>query len=171
MKYILFSILLISNLFASIESINSFEADFIQSITDDKNKVLNYSGHVIASKPQYAKWNYIKPIKKDVYISRFNVTIVEPEIEQVIIRNIESNFDFFKMISNAKKIKADTFTANYRDKVFTIIQSSNLIESISYTDEFENRVKIVFKNQKQNHKIDPTDFNPKFPLDFDIIRD
>lgn len=171
MKYILFYILLISNVFASIESINSFEADFVQSITDDKNKVLNYSGHVIASKPQYAKWNYLKPIKKDVYISRFNVTIVEPEIEQVIIRNIESNFDFFKMISNAKKTKADTFTANYKDKVFTIIQSSNLIESISYIDEFENRVKIVFKNQKQNHKIDPTDFAPKFPLDFDIIRD
>ena len=90
--------------FASFDSINSFEADFTQSVTDDKNKSLIYSGHIVASKPQNALWNYLKPIKKDVFINRFEVTVIEPEIEQVIIRRIESNFDFFNMIENAKKL-------------------------------------------------------------------
>ena len=171
MKYLLITILLISQAFASIEQIHSFEADFVQSITDDKNKVLTYSGHIIAAKPNNAKWSYIKPVKKDVYINRFEVLIVEPEIEQVIVRRIKSRFDFFNMISNAKQIKENTYIANYKDSKFTIVKSKNSIKSISYIDEFENRVKIVFKNQKQNHEIDEKVFTPKFPLEFDVIRD
>lgn len=171
MKYLFLAVLIVSQAFASLEQINSFEADFAQSITDEKDKVLIYNGHIIASKPQNAKWNYIKPVKKDVYINKLEVTIVEPEIEQVIIRKIESKFDFFNMISNAKFIKKDTYIANYQDSKFTIIKNGALIESISYVDEFENRVKIVFKNQKQNHTIDSKIFIPHYPLYFDIIKD
>ncbi len=158
-------------LFASLEEITSFEADFTQSITDEKNKTINYNGHIVASKPQNARWSYFKPVKKEVYINNFDVTIVEPEIEQVIIRKIESNFDFFKMISKAKKIEENKYLAHYKDSKFTIIKKGALIESISYLDEFENRVKIIFKNQKQNQKINEAVFRPFFPLEFDIIRD
>lgn len=171
MRYIFLAILISMELFASLEDIVSFEADFTQSITDEKNKTINYNGHIVASKPQNARWSYIKPVKKEVYINDFEVTIVEPEIEQVIIRRIESNFDFFKMIHNAKKIEANRYVANYRDVKFTIIMKNKFIESISYLDEFENNVKIVFKNQKQNQKINETVFRPFFPLEFDIIRD
>lgn len=171
MKLLLLLLLTIMPIFASLDNITSFEADFLQSITDEKDKTLNYSGHVIASKPQNARWSYEKPVKKDVFISNFEVTIVEPEIEQVIIKKLESNFDFFKIISNAKKVKENRYMANYRDSEFTIIKNNNLIESISYLDKFENRVKIVFKNQRQNQNIDETVFRPIFPLEFDIIRD
>jgi outer membrane lipoprotein carrier protein len=171
LKYLLIAILLISQAFASLEHINSFEADFSQSITDDKNKVLIYDGHVIASKQQNAKWSYYKPVKKDVYINKLEVIIIEPEIEQVIVRRVESKFDFFKMISNAKEIEKNVYIANFKDSKFTIVQSNNLIESISYIDEFENRVKIVFKNIKQNHNIDLKVFTPIYPLYYDVIRD
>ena len=171
MKHILITILLLSQAIASIDKITSFEADFAQSITDDKNKVLTYKGHITASKPQNAKWKYTIPVQKIVFINKFDVTIVEPEIEQVIIKRIESNFDFFKMIENAKKLKDNVFEANYKESTFKIIQKNNLIESISYIDEFENSVKIVFKNQKQNHSIDLKTFTPNYPLYFDIIRD
>ena len=157
--------------FASIENVNSFEADFTQSVTDDKNTTLNYSGHIIASKPQNAVWTYKKPIEKDIYINQYSVTIVEPEIEQVIIRQIESNFDFFMMIKNAKKTGENIYVANYKESKFTILTENNLIKSISYKDEFENDVKIVFKNQQQNIEIDNEVFTAKYPLEFDIIRD
>lgn len=171
MKYLFLAILISAQLFASLEEITSFEADFTQSITDEKDKTLIYSGHIVALKPQNVKWSYKEPVKKDVYINRFEVTVVEPEIEQVIIRRIESNFDFFKIISNAKKIEENKYLAYYRDSKFTIIKNKSFIESISYLDEFENRVKITFKNQKQNQNIDETVFKPIFPLEFDIIRD
>ena len=150
MKYLLITILLVSQAFASLEQIELFEADFSQSITDDKDKVLVYNGHVIASKPQNAKWSYKKPIKKDVYINKSEVIIVEPDIEQVIVRKVESKFDFFRMISNAKEIKKNMYVAKYKDSKFTIVQSDNLIESISYIEEFENNVKIVFKNKDES---------------------
>lgn len=171
MKQFLFTILISIQLFASLEEIVSFEADFTQSITDEKDKVLIYNGHVTALKPQNAKWSYTKPVHKDVYINNFEVTIVEPEIEQVLIKRLKSNFDFFKIISNAKKIDKNVYTAYYRDSKFSIVKNGNLIESISYLDEFENKVTITFKNQKQNHDLDKSLFTPSFPLEFDIIRD
>ena len=157
--------------FAAIDNINSFEASFTQSVTDDKNSSLNYNGHVQAKKPQSAVWNYLEPIKKDVYIWKHSVTIVEPEIEQVIIRRIESNFDFFMLIKNAVKISTNTYKANYKESIFIITTKNNLIESISYKDEFDNDIKIVFKNQKQNIDIDENVFVANYPLQFDIIRD
>jgi outer membrane lipoprotein carrier protein len=171
MKHIFTLLLSFSLSFASFDNLNSFEADFTQSVTDDKNKSLVYEGHIIASKPQNAVWNYIQPIKKDVYINRFNVTVIEPEIEQVIIRKIDASLDFFNMIQNAKEIEKDRYEANYKESKFTITTNNKIIESISYVDEFENRVKIVFKNQKQNATINQELFIPRYPLEFDIIRD
>ena len=86
-------------------------------------------------------------------------------------RKIESNFDFFKMIENAKENSKDNYTAKYGDTLFNIKKKGDLIESISYLDEFENRVVIIFKSQKQNQAINKILFMPTYPLDFDIIRD
>lgn len=171
MKHIILLLFFCTLAFASIKEINSFEADFTQSITDDKNKTLTYTGHVIASKPQNALWNYTKPLQKDIYISEFSVTIIEPEIEQVIIRRISSNFDIFKMIKNAKEIEKDKYLAIYKDIKFNITTKNNIITSISYKDEFDNNVKIIFKNQKQNKEINKEIFYPKIPIDYDIVRD
>ena len=171
MKYIILLLFFYTLSPASIKEINSFEADFVQSITDDKNTTLTYKGRVVASKPQNALWNYTKPVQKDIYISPFSVTIIEPEIEQVIIRKISSNFDIFKMIKNAKEIQKDKYITTYKDVKFTIIAKDSVINSISYKDEFDNDVMIIFKNQKQNKKINQEIFYPKIPIEYDIVRD
>ena len=156
---------------ASLGDIVSFQADFTQSVTDDKKKVLTYSGSVLAAKPQNALWRYSKPVNKDVYINSRRVTIIEPEIEQVIIKRIESNFDFFNMIKNAKKIEKNIYLAIYKNSEFRITTKDELIKSISYIDEFENSVEVLFDNQKQNDKINEELFIPNIPLEFDIVRD
>ena len=171
MKYLIITLLFFTQVYASLDSINSFEADFTQSVTDEKNKVLVYSGHVIASKPQKAVWNYIKPIEKNVYINAYSVVIVEPEIEQVIVKRIKSNFDFFNMIKNAKRIKENTYEASYKNTIFTIISKNSLIQSVLYKDEFDNNIKIIFKKQIQNKDIDDKKFIPDIPMEYDVIRD
>jgi outer membrane lipoprotein carrier protein len=170
-KFLITSLLLASQVFASMDNITSFEADFQQDIKDEKNKVLSYKGHVYAHKPQFAKWEYKTPVDKTIYITPFDVTIVEPEIEQVIVRRIESSFNFFKLIKNAKKIEKDTYEAKYKNTIFTIKKENGLIKSISYMDEFENNVVISFDNQKQNHEIPLMIFQAKYPLEYDVIRD
>ena len=49
MKYLLFSMILLTKLLASAINISTFQADFIQTITDDKGKVLTYKGNIVAS--------------------------------------------------------------------------------------------------------------------------
>ena len=172
MKYtLLFTLLTTSILNASIDKIISFEADFTQDIKDEKEKILSYKGHVYAHKPQFAKWEYKTPVEKTIFISPFAITIVEPEIEQVIQRKIESNFNFFQLIKNAKEVKKDIYEANYKNTTFTIVKEKKLIKSISYIDEFENNVIINFTNQKQNHKIELEVFTPRYSLEYDIVRD
>ena len=96
MKYIFFLLIMTSLLNASVLDMDSFEADFNQVITDDKGKELSYKGHVIALKPQYALWTYKQPIEKNVFITPDSVTVVEPDIEQAVIRKITSILIFFK---------------------------------------------------------------------------
>ena len=171
MKKLILPLLCASLSYGAIDTINSFQANFIQKVTDDKNTTIEYKGSVQAKRPQEALWNYIEPIKKDVYITPFNIIVVEPEIEQVIVRRIHSNFNFFRMIKNAQLIKENIYKAYYKKAEFIITTKENLIESISYKDEFENNVVISFENQKQNIAIDETVFIAKYPEDFDLIED
>lgn len=171
MKRLLIPIFCSTLSFASLSDIHSFKANFTQNVTDDKNTTLSYSGYIQAQKPQDAVWNYLRPIKKDVYINEYKVTVVEPEIEQVIIRRIESNFDFFMMIKNATKINKNLYSAKYRDAHFIIKTDKDIIHSIIYKDEFENDVVISFENQKQNIKINKDVFVADYPEDFDVVSD
>jgi outer membrane lipoprotein carrier protein len=66
MKYLIPMLMIATTLFSSMRDIKSFEADFKQTITDDKNKSISYIGHVSAIKPQTALW--------------------KPDIEPVIIK-------------------------------------------------------------------------------------
>ena len=171
MKSILFILFISTFGFASIDNINSFEADFKQVITDEKNKKLIYKGHVIASRPQNVLWNYVKPIKKKIYIQNFGVTIVEPEMEQIIKKKYSSAFNFFKMLEKAKKIDKNTYLVINQKIKFFILMQNNIIKSISYKDKFENNVEIIFDNQKQNKKIDKNIFYLSIPDGYDVVVD
>lgn len=161
----------VSSLFASFEDLHSFDADFIQKITDEKEKSLQYSGHVYALKPQNVLWEYKKPIEKSVYINSFNVMIVEPELEQAIVKRLDTNFDFFKIIKSAQKINVNYYETVYNNVVFKIYIKNDLISSILYKDEFDNNVEILFLHQKYNAKINKKLFFPILPSYFDIIKD
>lgn len=171
MKFLLMMQLMALLLFANIEDINSFEADFKQDVVNEKGDLLSYTGHIQALKPQFAFWDYVAPVQKEIYVSAYKVVIIEPEIEQAIIRVIQNDFDFFSMMHQAKKIDKNTYSAVFKESQFTIKLKDSKIESISYQDEFENSVKISFTKQKQNGEINKKLFIPKIPLDYDVIRD
>jgi len=170
MKHNFLLILLSCSAFANINNISSFEADFKQSIVDDQNKTIIYNGHIQAEKPQYALWKYTNPIQKSVYISPTKVVMVEPDLEQAIIKKIDSNFDFFSLLSSAKKINDNKYMARYNNTTFFIIMNKLTIKAILYKDEFDNKVKIDFINQAEDKKIGIKTFTPVIPDGYDIIR-
>lgn len=171
MKQLLILVLSTTLSFASLSNIHSFKANFTQSVTDDKNATLSYSGTVQAQKPQNALWKYKEPIKKDVFINMYKVIVIEPEIEQVVVKQTQSSFDFFMMVKNATQLEENLYEARYKDAKFFIKTKKDIIESISYKDEFENNVLISFENQEQNIEIDENTFIAEFPEGFDIVRD
>lgn len=170
MKFILLLQLMLSFSVADIIDISFFEADFTQEIIDDKGKALRYDGHVKAAKPQSSLWQYIHPVEKNIYINKSEVVIVEPELEQVILKKISNDFDILSLIKNAKKINNHTYIANFNGAEFQIIITDSVIGSLTYKDEFENSVKIIFTNQKQNITIPASEFTPRIPTQYDIIR-
>ena len=171
MKKVLISTLLTLECFANLTHIHQFEADFQQNIVDDKNKTISYYGHIKASAPHYALWNYTKPIVKSIYIMDNRVVVVEPELEQAIFKTMDDDFNFFNMIKNAKKIKKDLYQARFRDKVFMIRTKKDTIDSITYKDEFDNNITIKFSNSSINKTIPSKDFEPDIPNDYDLIQE
>jgi len=166
----IFLLLLLSHImFASLVDIKSFDADFKQIITDEKGVQLIYKGHIRALSPKYALWEYNTPIKKSIYVRPAEIVIVEPEIEQAIVRKLAFDLDFFKMISNAKKISKNYYIATLNEMEYSIKIKNKLIDSISYKDDFDNKINILFTNQIQNKSILKNIFTPLIPKDYDII--
>ena len=169
MKKIILAALLITSSYADIKNINSFEADFSQNITDDKGTKITYSGHITASKPQYALWQYFKPIHKSVYILPNKIIVIEPDLEQAIMKHLNENFNLFEIIHNAKKINKNKYLAKFKNKEYIIKIKNSNIESISYKDELDNNIKIIFQNQEENKKISKEKYIPHIPDEYDIV--
>lgn len=170
MNNLLLLLLTVSLGAADLASINSFEADFSQSIVNDKNTTLSYEGHVKAKKPQFALWQYTSPVEKTIYISFSKAVIVEPEIEQAYIQRIHSSFNFFTILKNAKKIGDNSFEAVFQDKKYKLNIVNDKLVSIKYQDELDNRVIILFSHQKHDIEIVDTEFIPDIPLNYDVIK-
>jgi len=171
MKLLLTLTFLTGILLADLTYLHSFKADFTQTITDEQGQKLSYSGNLIAKEPQFALWIYEKPINKTVYIQRGRVTMVEPEIEQVIIRDIRSDINLFSLLSTAKKVKENSYVTELEEtKVFIELQNKE-IALLRYKDKFDNDVLVEFSNQKSNIKIADEIFKATYPYEFDVIKE
>ena len=170
MKKLLFLALVAVTAQAGIKNIQYFEANFTQNIVDDHNKTITYKGNIKAARPQYALWQYKSPVEKKVYILPHKIIIVEPELEQAIIKKVGDNFDFFSLIKNAKKIDNRHYLANFKGKNYLITIKNNIFSSIAYKDELDNKITINFTNTKTDKKIEDEIFVPKIPKDYDLIK-
>lgn len=171
MKYLIIMLLCISSLFAFGDSIQSFQANFIQKITDEENKVLTYEGTIHSKRPNYVLWHYTEPINKKIYINNKRAVIVEPELEQAIIKQLQGEIDFFGILASAESVDMTHYKASYKGIDFILNEVNGVIESLSYTDQLENKVLIIFSQQKQNRPLEDELFTPKVPKDFDIIKE
>ncbi|MFK5938558.1 MAG: LolA-like outer membrane lipoprotein chaperone [Sulfurimonas sp.] len=169
MKAIFFFFLLFTISFASLIDIKSFDADFKQTVSDEKGTKLLYKGHIRALSPKYALWEYKTPVPKSIFVRPTRITIIEPEIEQAIVRKLSIDFDFFKMITHAEEISKHNYIATINETKYLIKIKNKLIDSIVYKDEFDNSISIFFTNQVQNKPISKNIFTPLIPKGYDII--
>lgn len=158
------------SLFAAPKNLSSFNAKFVQTITDDNGKTIRYSGELWAAKPQNALWVYHKPIRKSVYVNAQKVTVIEPAIEQVTLRTLDNEIDFLAIVQKAQPLGEGRYAATLKGQKYTVTFKNDVLASISYTDGFDNNVVILFNDQKQNKPIEPSRFKPLVPADYDILK-
>ncbi len=171
MRILFIALFVLSPLFAISENTDTMKADFVQTITDDKNSTITYKGNMFAKRPNMALWHYKEPVEKSVYITAESVTIVEPELEQAIIKRLGNSIDILAILSSAKRDTKNSYSVFYDNKRYDVLMQDKMIKSISYTDAFDNIVKIVFTAQQINKNIDDSRFRADIPADFDIIKD
>jgi outer membrane lipoprotein carrier protein len=172
---------------ADIALPNNFETDFNQTITNDKDKVINYSGKVnfkqektilinetgseteVSSK--LFKWSYTAPTQKEVCTDGLQLIVIDHELEQVSRYLIDDGLDLEEVLKVAKKISTKDYTAYYKDVEYLItVDKDNRLKKIFYTDNLDNRVKIIFENMRyDSESFDDRSLECEEPKDYDMI--
>ena len=172
MKFITIFLFLMTSLFGFGENLQSFEANFVQTITDETGKVLTYKGKMHTKRPNFVLWNYTYPARaaKKLYMDEKRAVLVQPMLEQATISKVRSGMNFFKILTSAIRADETHYKARYQNIDFTLKEEHGVIISLAYEDELENKILIVFSKQRQNRPIEDAMFIPKVPKDYDIIR-
>ncbi|CAM3904901.1 LolA-like outer membrane lipoprotein chaperone [Arcobacter cloacae] len=155
-----------------IRDLNSFQANFVQSITSDSKNVIEYKGEVFIKKSGKILWKYKTPVIKNVYIDNNYALVDEPELEQAILTQLENEINIIKLLNSSKKIGENSYTTNIDDIDYSIKTSKNgnKIEEIKYKDKLENKVVILFSSVVQNGEISDEIFKFEIPDYYDVIR-
>ncbi len=154
---------------AGVFDFETISSEFKQTITNEENSKIIYKGNFYATSKAKALWIYKSPIDKKIYFSQKRVVIIEPELEQVIITNLQNTPNLTEILKSAKKTNANTYETTYDGVQYVIHIKNNNINTISYSDKLENSVKIELFNQSINTFLDDTLFTPTIPKNFDII--
>lgn len=149
--------------------LKTFSADFTQTISGAKHSKIGYSGTIKAKLPNMIKWDYIKPIKKTVYVNNDQITIIQPLIQQAIVTNINNTLPFFSIVKNAKQIAPNRYQTLFNKTKIYLTTNKNKIVSIMYHDQLQNKVTITFTHQEQNKRLSNQIFHAVIPSSYDVI--
>lgn len=158
------------SVFALSFDYETFEANFVQSIKNKSGKKIVYSGKVIAKKPNYAVWEYTKPVKKIVYVNNDTVIIYEPLLSQAKYLKKKNSVSLDAILKKAKPEGNDEYSAKDGDITYKFKVKDNMIERLTYKDSLENDTEIVFSERKKNSAVSQKTFEFTPSADIDIIK-
>jgi outer membrane lipoprotein carrier protein len=169
MKIFITFLLINISLIAGIFDFNTISSDFNQTITNDENSKITYEGSFYATTESKALWIYKSPIEKKIYFNKNQVVIVEPDLEQVIVTNLQNIPNLTELLKSSKKIKKDLYEAIYEDMKYEIVTSNEQITKITYKDRLDNRISIDLFNQSINTFLDENLFKIQIPKGYDVV--
>ncbi|MGD9624827.1 MAG: LolA-like outer membrane lipoprotein chaperone [Arcobacter sp.] len=155
---------------SDIRNLDSFKASFTQVITSSSKNVIEYKGEVFIKKSGKILWKYETPVVKNVYINNDFAIVDEPELEQAIFTQLDSEINIIKLLNSSKKSAENSYTTNIDDVDYSIKTSNDKIQEITYKDKLENSVDIKFSNVVQNSDISDEIFKFEVPDSYDIIK-
>jgi outer membrane lipoprotein carrier protein len=173
LKYLLF-LLCGTALFAQSAVLlpNSFHAKFEQTITNEHKKKIVYQGEITFSAPNYFKWSYTSPTKKEVCTDGRELLVVDHDLEQVSAYLIGKGLDLPEILKKAELHRKSVYIAKYKGKNYTIqVNSRGELSRVAYIDDLDNTVLIVFSKMKYGKKkIQESKLKCNYPDSYDQIR-
>jgi outer membrane lipoprotein carrier protein len=170
MKVLIISLFLSYSLFGNILDFKTISTTFKQSVKNKSGSEAIYKGELKIKGNDKILWSYKTPIKKNVYINKNNVIIDEPDLEQAITSSLNDELNMVKIINNSKKVSQNTYENTLEDTKYTIIIENNVLKSVSYKDELDNKVIILFTNFQKDVAISDTLFQFTIPKHYDVIK-
>jgi outer membrane lipoprotein carrier protein len=170
MKALSILILTITIFYGKILDFKTYQSDFTQIITNSSLNKITYTGKIFINQKSNILWEYKHPIEKKVYIKANRVFIVEPELEQVIISDIDKELNILDIINNSKKISKNKYQNSINNITYTIIIENGFLTKITYTDEIDNNIEIIFTNSEKDIELSKKIFNFIIPPEYDIIQ-
>ena len=168
MKIISFFIFLNISLFAFFENISTFQSSFRQIVTSDGKEII-YSGLIFIKRPNSILWKYQYPIEKSIYIRDRSLFMVEPDLEQVIIKSISTSFQLINLLEDSQKIDENRYSTKVNEKEYLFILKNSILHRVIYNDELGNFIEVTFTNPKIDKEIGDNLFIPNIPNYFDRI--
>ena len=160
MKLLIIIFLFVNSIFAKSQFISEYSSSFTQTIINPNGQIVTYTGNLFIKQPNKMLWKYELPVKKYVYMNGTNIIIDEPELEQAIFTQMTDEINIIELINNPTKV----------DKKYKLTFKDNLLTKITYKDDIENQVTIIFTNIKINSNIEDKIFKFNAPSYYDIIR-
>lgn len=161
---------LITQTFANTLTIEPFEAEFIQTVTNTSGKSIKYKGKIYLDNNDNILWKYLTPTTKNIYINKNNLVIEEPELEQAIITNIQDMLNLNQLLEKAIHIENNIYEAIAYDTKYKIMLNGKNIRQIQYNDPLDNTIVINFFSLKNKDSFQAGLFNFVAKDYYDIIR-
>ena len=130
MKIFILFLTTCSILFGGVFDFKTIKSDFIQTIVNEENSKIVYEGTFWATSNAKALWKYKKPVWKDIYFSKKQVVIIEPELEQAIITNIEDSPNITDILKQSKKIDKNIYETTYDGTTYKVVVENKKIKQI-----------------------------------------
>ena len=170
MKVLIISLFLSTLVFGNILDFKTISTSFKQIVKNKSGNEAIYKGELKIKGNDKILWSYKTPIVKNVFINKNSVIIDEPELEQAITSSLSDELNMVKIINNSKKISQNTYENTLDDTKYTIIIENNILKSVTYKDELDNKVTITFTNFQKDVSLSDTIFSFTIPKYYDVIK-
>jgi outer membrane lipoprotein carrier protein len=170
MKVLIISFFLANVLFGNILDFKTLHTSFKQIVKNRSGNEIVYQGELKIKGNDKILWSYKIPIVKNVYINKNQVIIDEPELEQAITSTLNDELNIVKIINNSKKVSQNIYENTLEDTKYSIMIENNILKSISYKDELDNKIVILFTNFQRDVTLSDNIFLFTIPKNYDVIK-
>lgn len=132
---------------------STLSSDFTQTVSTESN-TLHYAGKLYLKKPDKGLWVYTRPVPKEIYMIKNQVTVYEPKLRQATVTTYRDGLNLLTILRIAQKVKDGVYRASYNGSDVFIETDDNTVAKITYKDRLGNLVTIEFDNQQIDKYVD-----------------